>query len=1149
MRTGLCFSLLTTLVIVFCLFALSTASEDIDLAQKGAAPDAAPTLTWSVGNAPSVAGYGVELSLDSFQSVLYSTYAATGRALQEQSWAMPLALWSYLAKGTPVQWRVVSLDGSGATIATTNAGAFTPSGDRAAAAGADADRLDFSKASKLARAGADAAFLDHELLAAVPIGRENELYAALASIAFPIERDVTAQGRVLVRLQTAIALDSVQATVQGRAALPGTLYDASGAPQREAFEGDIVLQPNYVYHASLTPTDPFWASWPRYQYEADLIHAHDAWAAGITGSGVIVAVIDTGVNVSTKHQELDGAGKLIAGPDYVNDDIVPDDDHGHGSHVAGTIAAEADATGMVGIAPEAKILACKALDASGSGSTGDIAQCIDYAVSNGARVINMSLGANVFALLPEVLGLDFIREMAIRNAAERGVVTVCAAGNDNASLPARPAGFSDAIYVGAVSAEDELTTFSNCGPWVSVVAPGRNLYSLSNSSSTEYTFKSGTSMATPVTAGVVALILSSYPALTPRQVRELLEDSADDLGAAGRDDFYGYGRVNVAKALGLTPGASTMPPSLKRIEMSTTKMIATFSADMATGGSVNAIDNPANWLMSDNGGFVAFISGASLSYNATTHQLTFENNTNTITFGNGNAFIFTANCLNATGSRRILCNNATSGQQGAAAQNWAGLSISQGNGYAQAVATNDGGLQVLFRYPVTEATAENSANYTLNSDPAYDGGTGKSTGGTAVSLVGTSLDYSTATRLLTISNLPTPMDTLGTTFRLELGSGIKNADLNNSIYPAWLDPSCGVVVSPISTLPALVAVDNSMLGNDMREIIRLVFNKPMRTDAELFDRANYSVTINGTPRANPADMEVVTSAGTSEIVLTGWDLSSDGGLGIDVTVNNLQDYDGNVIAGANRTASGTLAAGADFGPELMVVTGSPNSIFVQFSYWTKMDQTSATTPANWTLLSDAVNPPTTGIDLSGASFAYDSVTNRLGISGLSLTAGHYFTLTAGAPVVKRYPTQFTFSTPGVTAVVGGNGDFSPPTPTAAYVKAGPLNPQNQINSSNWSNVNVDVTVPADAVAGQVVKVAIVDRDTPAAVVTGTATLLSGGAQTVTVSGMDVTGMMLGSPMSVQAMLIGSSGDGASDVFIGTETDTTLPVELSVFGIE
>ncbi|BBD58789.1 peptidase S8/S53 [Nostoc sp. HK-01] len=271
---------------------------------------------------------------------------------------------------------------------------------------------------------------------------------------------------------------------------------------------------------------------------ADLVNAPEAWNNGYTGKGVVVAVIDTGVdynhddlknNIWTNTKEIAGNGIDDDGNGYIDDvrgwnfndnNNNTLDKNGHGTHVSGTIAGEKNNYGVTGIAYNAKIMPVKVLNDSGSGSYSAIANGIYYAANNGANVINLSLGGSFS---------NKTLQNAIEYANRKGVVVVMAAGNDGSSQPNYPARYAKntGIAVGAVDRNNNLANFSNrsgTNQLAYVTAPGVDVYSTVPNN--QYASYSGTSMASPHVAGVVALMLSANRSLTPAQVRQIITDTA-----------------------------------------------------------------------------------------------------------------------------------------------------------------------------------------------------------------------------------------------------------------------------------------------------------------------------------------------------------------------------------------------------------------------------------------------------------------------------------------------------------------------------------------------------------------------------------------------------------------------------------------------
>lgn len=269
-------------------------------------------------------------------------------------------------------------------------------------------------------------------------------------------------------------------------------------------------------------------------WNLDRLGATSAWAAGATGAGITVAVIDSGLDLT--HPDLDGAiwthpGELagngldddgnghvddVHGWDFVDGDADPTDLNGHGTFVAGTIAAEDNGSGTTGVAPGVRILPVRVLDASGSGSYATMVNGIRYATAQGARVINLSLGGT----LPSPA-----LQAAIAAAEAAGVVVVMAAGNSGGPVPAYPAAYAGqwGLAVGAVDAGGSLTGFSNRAGSAAIdylTAPGVDVTSTLPGDRTSSW--RGTSMATAHVAGAAALLLSARPSLAPREVKALL---------------------------------------------------------------------------------------------------------------------------------------------------------------------------------------------------------------------------------------------------------------------------------------------------------------------------------------------------------------------------------------------------------------------------------------------------------------------------------------------------------------------------------------------------------------------------------------------------------------------------------------------------
>ncbi|NQE53422.1 Tk-subtilisin [ANME-1 cluster archaeon GoMg3.2] len=290
------------------------------------------------------------------------------------------------------------------------------------------------------------------------------------------------------------------------------------------------------------------------------------------GAGAIVAIIDTGLDKD--HPDL--AANIAGGRNFVGwsrvDPDAWDDDNGHGTHCGGIVAAVDNEEGVIGVAPEASLYGVKVLDRRGSGYVSDIIAGIEWAVENGADIISMSLGTT-----SDVPSLDGACDAAWNN----GVLLVAAAGNEEGSPVIYPAAYSSVIAVSATNSDDNLASFSSTGPEVELAAPGVNIYSTYKKGG--YAIKSGTSMACPHVAGTAALAIGN--------VRQCLQDTAEDLGDLGFDTKYGHGLVDAEVAAGsavtleliaVTPETATIPKGLTRQYMATGTYSDASTADITS---------------------------------------------------------------------------------------------------------------------------------------------------------------------------------------------------------------------------------------------------------------------------------------------------------------------------------------------------------------------------------------------------------------------------------------------------------------------------------------------------------------------------------------------------------------------------------------
>jgi subtilisin family serine protease len=265
----------------------------------------------------------------------------------------------------------------------------------------------------------------------------------------------------------------------------------------------------------------------------DKIEADLSWSLS-KGNCIKVAVIDTGIDLT--HPDL--KDNIAGGVSFVSYTTSPNDDNGHGTHVAGIIGAADNDIGVIGVGPEIDLFAVKVLNRKGSGYFSDIIAGIDWCTTNGIQVINMSLGASS--------GSTALHD-AVINAKTAGIVIVAAAGNSGGSV-IYPAAYDEVIAVGATDKNDVIATFSSRGSQLDLVAPGVSIYSTYKGGS--YATLSGTSMASPHVAGAAALLIGK--GVGPGVVQGTLQNTAKDLGVTGLDNIFGNGLINVFTALGGT---------------------------------------------------------------------------------------------------------------------------------------------------------------------------------------------------------------------------------------------------------------------------------------------------------------------------------------------------------------------------------------------------------------------------------------------------------------------------------------------------------------------------------------------------------------------------------------------------------------------
>ena len=346
-----------------------------------------------------------------------------------------------------------------------------------------------------------------------------------------------AQVENLYRLYGAEKLQDLSNINVHRIRVPAQSLDAvenalSHRPEIKFVEKNYRLSPNFV------PNDSLYSS----QWHLPKISADMAWDISQGTPSVVVAILDSGVDPT--HPDL--ASKLVAGYNFYDGNTNTTDVYGHGTKVAGTAAAICnDSIGVAAPACQNLIMPIRVTDTSGNGYVSAIASGLSWAVDHGAKVMNLSFGG--------VAGISTITSAA-QYVMNHGGLVIAAAGNCGCfdSTPPNPY----MISVSGTDQNDNLASWSSQGDYVDVAAPGVGIYTTMMGGG--YGAPSGTSFSSPLTAGVVALMMSVNPSLSPTQIGSLLEANADDLGAAGYDTAYGYGRVNAYRAV--SAAATNSPP-------------------------------------------------------------------------------------------------------------------------------------------------------------------------------------------------------------------------------------------------------------------------------------------------------------------------------------------------------------------------------------------------------------------------------------------------------------------------------------------------------------------------------------------------------------------------------------------------------------
>jgi subtilisin family serine protease len=294
----------------------------------------------------------------------------------------------------------------------------------------------------------------------------------------------------------------------------------------------------------IIPNDPDFSS----QWHLSKLQMPNAWSVTEGNPGVTIALIDSGVDAT--HNDL--ASKLVPGWNFLTGTSNTSDDQGHGTAVAGAIAAATNnGIGVSGVAWMNMIMPLVVVNSSLYAQYSDLANAITYAADHGARIIITTVnGTTASSTL----------QSAVDYAWSKGAVLFASPGNDSTSTPYYPAACNHAIAVSATDPNDNLASFSNYGNWIELSAPGVNI--LTTQMGGGYWYCWGTSFSAPIAGAVGALVLSRQPSLSNSALVSLLETTSDDLGSPGFDQYFGYGRVNAYKAVAAVSGGDTTPPSV-----------------------------------------------------------------------------------------------------------------------------------------------------------------------------------------------------------------------------------------------------------------------------------------------------------------------------------------------------------------------------------------------------------------------------------------------------------------------------------------------------------------------------------------------------------------------------------------------------------
>lgn len=346
-------------------------------------------------------------------------------------------------------------------------------------------------------------------------------------------------------------------------ASPNTLQDQDAWIEAWSQSDDILyMEPNRKVSISASTNDPLL----RFQSHLKQIQAESAWDSIQSNTSITIGVVDTGVDFNHPDLKLN----LLDGKNIINENATAQDDHGHGTNVAGVLAAIGNnQTGVSGVMWNAKILPIKALDASGTGSEDQLGRGIKYAVDNGAKIVVLSLGLYKYS--------NYLQDIA-NYAEQKGVLLVAASGNDG-QIVKYPAAYPTVFAVGGINENYNVESKSNFGPELDIVAPWKVFTTALGGG---YDYNQGTSMATPQVAAVAALVWAKYPEMTPEQLRNHLRMTAQDIGASGWDELSGYGMLRADQALSAKPVTDIHEPNNTKESAANIPINAKFSGELST---------------------------------------------------------------------------------------------------------------------------------------------------------------------------------------------------------------------------------------------------------------------------------------------------------------------------------------------------------------------------------------------------------------------------------------------------------------------------------------------------------------------------------------------------------------------------------------